>query len=64
VVQEAHIQGVPTRSVDELVKAFGMTRIPKSRVSRLRKEIDRKTKAFLDRPLPSARSSSTTTARG
>jgi transposase-like protein len=62
VVQEAYIQGVPIRSVDELVKALGMTGIPKSRVSRLRKEIDGKAKALLDRPLPSA--SSTTTARG
>ena len=51
VVQEAYIQGVSTRSVDDLVKALGMTGISKSQVSRLCEEIDRKVKAFLDRPL-------------
>jgi putative transposase len=35
VVQEAYIQGVSTRSVDELVKAMGMIGISKSQVSRL-----------------------------
>src|SRR5712691_10373684 len=33
VIQEAYIQGVSTRSVDELVKAMGMTGISKSQVS-------------------------------
>jgi putative transposase len=51
VVQEAYIQGVSTRSVDDLVKAMGMTGISKSQVSRLCAEIDGKVKAFLDRPL-------------
>jgi putative transposase len=51
VVQEAYIQGVSTRSVDELVKALGMTGISKSQVSRLCEEIDGKVKAFLDRPI-------------
>jgi transposase-like protein len=51
VVQEAYIQGVSTRSVDDLVKAMGMTGISKSQVSRLCAEIDDKVKAFLDRPL-------------
>lgn len=40
-----------TRSVDELVKAMGMTGISKSQVSRLCGEIDGKIGAFLDRPL-------------
>ena len=35
VIQEAYIQGVSTRSVDELVKAMGMSGISKSQVSRL-----------------------------
>jgi hypothetical protein len=35
VIQEAYVQGVSTRSVDELVKAMGMTGISKSQVSRL-----------------------------
>ena len=51
VIQEAYIQGVSTRSVDELVKAMGMTGISKSQVSRLCCEIDGKIAAFLDRPL-------------
>ncbi len=51
VIQEAYIQGVSTRSVDELVRAMGMTGISKSQVSRLCEEIDGKVKAFLDRPI-------------
>jgi putative transposase len=51
VVQEAYIQGVSTRSVDDLVKAMGMTGISKSQVSRLCEEIDGKVKAFLERPI-------------
>jgi transposase-like protein len=51
VIQEAYVQGVSTRSVDELVKAMGMTGISKSQVSRLCGEIDGKIKAFLDRPI-------------
>ena len=34
VIQEAYIQGVSTRSVDELVQAMGMSGISKSQVSR------------------------------
>jgi transposase-like protein len=51
VVQEAYVHGVSTRSVDDLVKAMGMTGISKSQVSRLCAEIDEKVKAFLSRPL-------------
>jgi transposase-like protein len=51
VIQEAYVQGVSTRSVDELVKAMGMTGISKSQVSRLCCEIDGKIAAFLNRPL-------------
>jgi transposase-like protein len=51
VIQEAYIQGVSTRSVDDLVKAMGMSGISKSQVSRLCEEIDDKVKAFLDRPI-------------
>jgi len=35
VIQEADIQGISTRSVDDPVKAMGMTGISKSQVSRL-----------------------------
>jgi putative transposase len=51
VVQEAYIQGVSTRSVDDLVQAMGMSGISKSQVSRLCEEIDERVKAFLSRPL-------------
>jgi putative transposase len=51
VVQEAYIQGISTRSVDDLVKALGMSGISKSQVSRLCEEIDERVKAFLDRPI-------------
>jgi putative transposase len=51
VIQEAYIQGVSTRSVDELVKAMGISGISKSQVSRLCEEIDGRVKAFLDRPI-------------
>ena len=51
VVQEAYIQGISTRSVDDLVKAMGMTGISKSQVSRLCEEIDVRVKAFLERPI-------------
>lgn len=51
VIQEAYVQGISTRSVDDLVKAMGMGGISKSQVSRLCEEIDGKVKAFLDRPI-------------
>lgn len=51
VVQEAYIQGVSTRSVDDLVKSLGMTGISKSQVSRLCEEIDARVRVFLDRPI-------------
>jgi transposase-like protein len=51
VIQEAYIQGVSTRSVDDLVKALGMSGISKSQVSRLCAEIDERVTAFLERPL-------------
>src|SRR5436853_431385 len=51
VIQEAYIQGISTRSVDDLVKAMGMSGVSKSQVSRLCEEIDVRVKAFLDRPI-------------
>jgi transposase-like protein len=51
VIQEACVQGISTRSVDDLVKAMGMSGISKCQVSRLCEEIDGKVKAFLDRPI-------------
>ena len=51
VIQEAYIQGVSTRSVDDLVKAMGGGGVSKSQVSRLCEEIDGRVKAFLERPI-------------
>ena len=51
VIQEAYIQGVSTRSVDDLVQAMGMSGISKSQVSRLCGEIDDRIRSFLDRSL-------------
>jgi len=51
VIQEAYIQGVSTRSVDDLVRAMGMTGISKSQVSRLCSEIDERVNQFLGRPI-------------
>lgn len=52
VIQEASIQGISTRSVDDLVKAMGMEGVSKSQVSRLCGEIDeRGGGAFLTRPI-------------
>jgi transposase-like protein len=51
VIQEAYVQGVSTRSVDDLVKAMGMTGISKSQVSRLCAEIDERVHTFLERPI-------------
>ena len=51
MIQEAYIQGVSTRSVDDLVQAMGMSGISKSQVSGLCGEIDDRIHSFLDRPL-------------
>ena len=46
VVQEAYVQGVSTRRVDELVQALGMDGISKSQVSRLCQELDAEVERF------------------
>jgi len=51
VIQEAWINGVSTRRVDDLVQAMGLAGISKSTVSKLCKDIDDRVNAFLDRPL-------------
>ena len=51
VIQEAWINGVSTRKVDELVQAMGMSGISKSSVSKLCKDIDERVNAFLKRSL-------------
>ena len=51
VIQEAYVQGISTRSVDDLVRAMGMEGVSKSQVSRLCAEIDGRVRDFLDRPI-------------
>ena len=54
VVQEAYLQGVSTRAVDELVKALGGSGISKSEVSRLCAEVEGRVVEFMERPLEGA----------
>src|SRR3954465_549651 len=51
VVQEAYVQGVSTRRVDDLVQALGMTGISKSQVSRICVELDGEVERFRTRRL-------------
>jgi transposase-like protein len=51
VIQEAYLQGVSTRAVDDLVKALGASGVSRSEVSRLCKDVDERVGAFLHRPL-------------
>jgi putative transposase len=51
VIQEAYVQGISTRSVDDLVKALGMSGVSKSQVSWLCAELDERVNAFLNRPI-------------
>jgi transposase-like protein len=51
VVQEAYVQGVSTRRVDELVRALGREGISKSQVSRLCGELDAEVERFRTRRL-------------
>jgi putative transposase len=51
VVQEAYVQGVSTRRVDELVHALGMNGISKSQVSRLCETLDGEVQRFRNRRL-------------
>jgi transposase-like protein len=51
VIQEAYVQGVSTRRVDELVQALGMAGVSKSQVSRLCQALDEEVERFRARPL-------------
>jgi len=51
VVQEAYIQGISTRSVDDLVRAMGMDGVCKNQVSRLCAEIAKRVQDFPTRPI-------------
>ena len=51
VIQQAYVEGVSTRRVDDLVKALGCEGISKSQVSRICQELDVVVDGFLGRPL-------------
>lgn len=51
VVQEAYVEGVSTRRVDDLVKTLGLDGISKSQVSRLCATLDAEVERFRTRPL-------------
>ena len=51
MVQQAYVEGVSTRRVDDLAKAPGCDGISKSQVSRICGELDRVVDSFLERPL-------------
>jgi putative transposase len=54
VVQEAYVQGVSTRRVDELAQALGLNGISKSQVSLLCQDLDAEVDRFRTRPLDEA----------
>ena len=51
VVQQAYVEGVSTRRVDDLVRSLGCEGISKSQVSRICAELDTVVTSFLERPL-------------
>jgi len=51
VVQQAYIEGVSTRKVDDLLQALGLTGIDKSQVSRICKDLTEVVEAFRNRQL-------------
>ena len=50
VIQQAYVEGVSTRRVDDLVKALGCEGISKSQVSRICQELDVVVDGFMGRP--------------
>ena len=51
VIQQAYIEGVSTRRVDDLIKALGCDGISSSQVSRICEQLDEVVESFLGRPL-------------
>jgi putative transposase len=51
VVQEAYVQGISTRKMKKLFKAFGLPGIDKSKVSRICKELNEMVTQFRERKL-------------
>ena len=53
VIQQAYVEGVSTRRVDDLVKSLGCDGISKCQVSRICRDLDQVVENFLGRPLDS-----------
>ena len=51
VIQQAYVEGVSTRRVDDLIKALGCDGISSSQVSRICEHLDEVVESFLGRPL-------------
>ena len=51
VIQQAYVEGVSTRRVDDLIKALGCDGISSSQVSRICGDLDEVVESFLGRPL-------------
>jgi putative transposase len=51
VIQEAYVQGISTRSADDLVRTMGLELISKTQVSCLCAKIDGRVQDFLGRPI-------------
>ena len=51
VIQQAYVEGVSTRRVDDLIKSLGCEGISSSQVSRICRELDEVVENFLGRPL-------------
>ena len=51
VIQQVYVEGVPTRRVDDLIKALGCDGISSSQVSRICQQLDEVVESFLGRPL-------------
>ena len=50
VIQQAYVEGVSTRRVEDLVQALGCDGISKSQVSRICQQLDAQVQAFRERP--------------
>jgi putative transposase len=51
VVATSYLLGVPARRMEKLVETLGITRLPKSQVSEMAKDLDAQVEAFRTRPL-------------
>ena len=58
VVATSYLLGVSTRRMEKLVEQLGITRLSKSQVSEMAKDLDGQVEAFRTRPLDAGRSSS------